>query len=46
MATFLLTWNPYKWLEPDEIEKIKATASGETWPKTWSVGARNPGIRR
>lgn len=36
--------DPDKWFEPDEAEMIKATASGGTWPGTWSVGNRKYGI--
>jgi hypothetical protein len=40
MTTFLLTWNPDKWVESDEEAMIETTARGNAWFGNWSVGAR------
>jgi hypothetical protein len=44
VTTFLLTWNPDKWVESDEKAMIEATASSNAWIGNWSVSARKQGI--
>lgn len=45
MRIFLLTWNPDKWVAPEQVqESIETTAAGYIWPSNWSVGGRKGGI--
>lgn len=47
VATFLLTWNPERWNDPDFVESaIELTGRGELSADSWSTGNRTSGIER
>ncbi|MDA2989595.1 MAG: hypothetical protein O2815_11015 [Actinomycetota bacterium] len=46
MAVFLLTWNPTKWVIPDDewLVGVKDVAAGKLYSEPWSIGSRTGGI--